>query len=308
MSKDAGLLIALFTTLSWTIGIFPFTIAAQKLGSNSVNHFRLLLAVLVLGILTLVLSNINLIELFSLPGQEQWFWLGLSGLVGLSIGDYFSFSAFVLLGPGMGSLFATLAPAAALIAGYLLLGEKIDTNALVGMSLTLAGILWISAFKQKSEIEFQKNNTKGILFGIGAALCQGLGLVFAKKGMTIQDMNTNISAIHFTWMRMFSATFLMYMFSFFTRRLAIIHQPIFKNKEGGMKYLLWGTLFGPVIGVTLSLYTVKLIEVSIAQTLFSLVPAFALLISRFYYKEKISPPVLFGFTIALAGVFVLIWL
>jgi drug/metabolite transporter (DMT)-like permease len=79
------------------------------------------------------------------------------------------------------------------------------------------------------------------------------------------------------------------------------------NKDKGLWYAVLGTVFGPVIGVSLSLYVISQIEVSVAQTIFSLVPVFVLPLAFLFYKEKISLRSLIGVLIALAGVMLLIW-
>ena len=107
---------ALFTAIIWAIGIFPFTEASNRMGAFTVNNFRLLLAALLLSLMLWLGFGIGISEMFSLPNKQQWFWLGLSGLIGLTIGDYFSFSSFSLLGPRLSIIFATLAPGLGTIA------------------------------------------------------------------------------------------------------------------------------------------------------------------------------------------------
>jgi len=50
-----GILFAIATSISWAIGIFPFTEAARRLGVNPLNHFRLALATLLLLTTSLLL-------------------------------------------------------------------------------------------------------------------------------------------------------------------------------------------------------------------------------------------------------------
>jgi drug/metabolite transporter (DMT)-like permease len=45
----------------------------------------------------------------------------------------------------------------------------------------------------------------------------------------------------------------------------------------------------------------------VAQTIFAMVPLFALLIAFFVYKEKITARSVWGIVAALAGVMLLIW-
>ena len=63
---------------------------------------------------------------------------------------------------------------------------------------------------------------------------------------------------------------------------------VFKNQNNGLPYLVAGTFFGPVCGVSLSLLAIQHLEVAAAQTIFSgtLMPVVVLPINYFYYKRK----------------------
>lgn len=303
-----GELIAFCTTLSWTFGIFPFTEASRRLGPNSVNHFRLVLAVILLSLIILIGTGSSFDQLFSIPLTTHWLWFGLSGIVGLALGDYFGFTSFAILGTRTGSLFNTLSPGAALFLGYILVGEKLNIIGLVGMIITIGGVMWLTlsrAEKAKIPTSSFGKVEKGILFGILAALCQGAGLVLAKKGMT--ETSVTLSPVHATWIRMTVATIIIYSISLFTGRIKKIHHPILQNENNGVKYAVLGTLFGPVIGVSLSMYTVSLIKVSVAQTIFSTLPVVVLPMSYLIYREKITLKSILGALIAIIGVVILIW-
>lgn len=307
-SSYYGELIAVCTTLSWSIGILPFTEASRRLGPNSVNHFRLVLAVIFLSLLGLTFYSLSPSELFTIPTHDQWLWFGLSGIVGLALGDYFGFTAFAILGSRTGSIFNTLSPGAALFLGFILINEKINLVGLIGMAITIGGVMWLTiSKKEKAKIpasSFGKVE-KGIFYGILSALCQGAGLVLAKKGMTSSD--ATLAPVHATWIRMCIATLVIYLVTIFRGNLKAIHEPLFKNENSGIKYAIAGTVFGPVIGVSLSMYSVSLIKVSVAQTIFSLVPVVILPLGYLFYREKISPKSILGALIAISGVVVLIW-
>ena len=111
---STGILFALLTSLSWAICIFPFTQAARRLGSNALNHFRLLLATILIGVICLIFGSNTFLEIFSSEYIMAWIWLGLSGILGLTLGDYFAFSMYKVLGARRGSVLTTFAPAAEL--------------------------------------------------------------------------------------------------------------------------------------------------------------------------------------------------
>ena len=307
-----GELVALGTTISWSIGIFPFTEAARRMGPNPVNHIRLLLAVIFLTIISLIFLPISFTELFSSPLPEHWIWFGASGVIGLALGDYFGFTSFAILGPRVGSIFTTLAPAAALCLGFFIIGEHINLLGITGIMITIAGVIWLTLSRSaKSEMKDHEygNVGKGILFGILSAVCQGVGVVLANKGFQSQLNETDLPFFQATWIRMISATAVIFLITIVQGKLKNILQPALKNKNNGLIYTFWGTVFGPVIGVSLSMFAVSLLhnKPSVAQTIFSLVPVVVLPISYIFYKEKITVKSIMGAFIAITGVIILIW-
>lgn len=301
---------AILTTLSWTICIFPFTEASRRLGPNTVNHYRLLLAVILLSIILIAFKGFVFLELFTKTHLNNWIWLGLSGVIGLTLGDYFGFTMYAIVGTRLGSLFASLSPGAALIFGYVLLGEQVNYIGILGIIITSLGVAWISLSKaEHAQIPNYGHGkiSKGILFGVLSAICQGVGLVLAKKGFYNPKLNEEINPIHATWIRMLTATITIFLISIIAGKFKTISQPLINNQNNGIKYMIAGTIFGPVIGVSMSLYTISILNVSMAQTIFSLVPVFVLPIAYWIYKEKISIKALLGALIATLGVIMLVW-
>lgn len=307
----SGILFALLATLSWSFCIFPFTQAARRLGSNSLNHFRLLLATIIIGLLSLLISPQQFVELFSRPYQQAWFWLGISGILGLTIGDYFGFGMYAILGPRLGSVLTTFAPAAALILGTFLLDEHISILGIIGMLITILGVIAISLGKSERVLIPDHGHgsiSKGVVFGILAAACQGAGLVLAKKGMLSEtEMQLSIHPIHATFIRLLIGTSSLYALSFFQGKIKEVFKPIKSNKDEGIKYAVYGTFFGPALGVTLALYAVSFIDASVAQTIFSLVPVGAIVLAFILHRERINSKSLIGVFVAILGVIILIW-
>jgi drug/metabolite transporter (DMT)-like permease len=312
MFSYLGEIVAFGTTISWSFGIFPFTEAARRLGPNPVNHFRLVLAVFFLTIISLLFLPISFEQLFSSPLPQHWLWFGLSGIVGLALGDYFGFTSFAILGPRVGSIFSTLAPAAALFTGYFIIGERINYVGIIGIAITITGVIWLTLSKAAKSLmkdHEHGNKEKGILYGILAAVCQGIGVVLANKGFTYQQNGTDLPFFQATWLRMISATAVIYLITIFRGKFVEITKPVLINKNNGIKYTVAGTILGPVIGVSLSMLSISLLhdKPSIAQTIFSLVPIFALPLAWIFYREKITSKSMFGALIAITGVMILIW-
>ncbi len=305
-----GELIAILTTLSWSIGIFPFTEAAKRLGAAALNQYRLLLAHIIISLILLIAYQFSIPYLFAHPTKLNFLYLGLSGIIGFTLGDYFSFKSFTQLGPKLASLYTTIAPGAALVAGFFILDQRLNLIGLVGIAISIAGVIWLTINKKDiaaaEKSGFARNKT-GILFGVLGACCQGFGLVLSKLGLEELINGEKIEILHGVWIRLLAAWLAAFVISIFTGRFISNSKPIFTNQNSGLKYMVAGTLFGPVIGVSLSLITITKMPVAVAQTIFALLPIFVIPLNYFFYKEKITLASIIASIIAVLGVFVLIW-
>ena len=193
----SGELIAILTTLCWSLGIFPFTEASIRIGTAPVNQYRLLFAWVIMTVILFFSHDLNLIELFTTPQPYQFVFLGLSGIIGFTIGDYCSFTSFKLLGPKLGSLYTTFAPGAALLIGYIALNETINLIGMFGILMTLAGVIWLTFSKKDANEALKigyKRDYKGIMYGVVGALCQGTGLVLSKIGMDYYAVKLSVDS------------------------------------------------------------------------------------------------------------------
>ncbi len=293
----------IITAVCWAVGIFPFTMSTRYFQATHINLMRLLLALVLICPFIILKENISFSNLFLFPGYQNWLWLGLSGVVGLALGDYFSFSAFKAIGAKNSSIFSTLAPGTAIIFGYLMLGEQINLIGICGILITISGIIFISLQKKDNQ---SKMSLAGIGHAIGAALCQGAGLVLAKKAY--ENNMIEIAPFHAAWLRIMASVIVLFTFALLTKEIKPITRNLVKpeNKKG-LLYLSLGTLSGTVLGLTFAMQTISSIDSAVAQTIFSLVPVFAIPLAYLFHKEKITLSVILGALIAITGVIVLIW-
>lgn len=116
-----------------------------------------------------------------------------------------------------------------------------------------------------------------------------------------------LPTMHAVWIRLLFAFSAAFIVSAFAGKLKSNSKPILTNEKNNLPFMFFGTLLGPVIGVTLSLFAIQTLEVAVAQTIFALLPLFVLPISFIVYKEKITTQAVFACIISLAGVLLLIW-
>ena len=295
MDNYLGEIAALATSLCWTFTSIFFTIAGGRVGSLVVNRARLILALIFLVITHLLVQG----ELLPLHAEAyRWFWLGLSGVIGLTLGDLFLFQAFVWIGPRRATLLMSLAPIIGAITAWVWLGERLRPVEIAAVGLTVGGIAWVILERGNGNgLPLDRRHYGwGIVLGIGAALGQALGLVASKKGLAgdFAPLSANL-------IRMSIAMAAMWIYTLLRREAQQTVNALAADKQASLA-TLGGSLVGPFIGVWLSLIAVQLTPVGIASTLMALPPVFVLPLSRWVFMEQISPRAILGTCVAIGGV------
>ncbi len=285
---------ALFTSFCWSFSAIGFTKSTQRVGSQITNRVRVLLALL-------VLIGINAV-LYGQPvplhaGATRWAWLAVSGVVGLSLGDAFLFQAYREIGPRLGLLLLSLAPVFGAAIAWAFFGQTLTPLQIAGIVVTLAGISWVVLVRPEEGSPHAGRATgRGVLFGILAALGQATGLVLSQQGMT-----GNFSPFAGTLIRMLAAVVTLWIAASFQRQAGATVDSM-RRQPGVFGWVVFGALFGPVIGVSASLLAVQHAEIGVASTLMALPPVFMLPISYFVFKERFGWQAVAGTLVAMAGV------
>jgi drug/metabolite transporter (DMT)-like permease len=288
-----GSIAALFTSSCWTLSAVGFSNATSQFGAQVTNRLRVVLALVALVAINTILYN------DPIPfgaGTARWAWLALSGIIGLAIGDAFLFSSYRHVGPRLGLLLLSLAPIFSSITAWLMFGETLSLLQVLGIAVALGGISWVVLARGERTDTSDHDWRKGILYGVLAALCQALGLVFSKQGLS--DGFPPFAA---TLMRMLAAVAGLWLLAVVQGQAgrtiwAVRDHPI------GLRWAIFGAVFGPVLGVTASMLAVQNTEVGVASTLMALSPVFMLPVSHFYYREKLGWQAAVGTGLVIGGV------
>jgi drug/metabolite transporter (DMT)-like permease len=297
LTQYIGHLAALGTALMFAFGSTLFTLSGREIGAALMNRTRLLIAVLfVLAMHSLLVGNPFMLD----AGTNQWFWLGLSGFVGLALGDAALFQGFILVGPRISMLIMALAPVLSAILGWLFLGESLTALEIGGIVLTVAGIGIVVVERQgkPKEGEVSQNSRQyfiGVLFALGGALGQAAGLILAKMGMA-----NEFPAISALLIRLTVALIAIWAFSA-VRGEVVSSVRTLRAHPRVMAMLTIAAFLGPVLGVWFSLIAVKHAPVGIASTLMALTPIFLMPIAFFVFKDRITIQAIIGTIVAFAG-------
>ena len=283
---------ALLTAFFWTVTALSFESASHGIGSIAVNIIRLIIGLVFLSVFSLIRRG--LVLPFD-ASYENWLWLSLSGLVGFVFGDLFLFKSFTVIGSRFSMLIMTLVPPITAFLSFITIGERLTLFHYLGMIMTISGIaLAIFSRKGKGEKLSLKFAPKGILYAIGGAVGQALGLVLSKLGLKDYD------PFAATQIRIIAGIIGFVILVTILRRWQVVVKAT-RDKEG-MLFTGVGAFFGPFLGVSFSLIAIKYTEAGIASTIMALVPVFIILPAVVLYKQKVTLPELLGAIVSVGGV------
>ena len=333
-----GELISLGVAVSWTIAALASEVGSKRLGVFVMNVWRMAVA--------LLFSAILLWLTFGKPypayaSATTWLWLLGSGVVGYFFGDWCLFNSYLTIGSRMGQLFMTLAPMFTAFAAWVMIGQTLSWLSLLAMCVTLLGIA-ISVFGHDRDHHMSLNlPLKGILYGIGAAMGQGFGLVLSKIGLDHYTHDLAVSTLDTSHLSLItyhlslntspstldtspstlltSPSTLNTLLPFASNMIRCVagllcfttwlilsgHGGRMRQSLGdrrGLVAMLIAVLSGPFIGVGFSLMAVQYTAAGIASTIMAMTPILILLPSRWLFGQPITPRNLLGAIISVIGV------
>ena len=295
-----GELISIGVAFSWTATALLSEFGSKRLGNLTLNVLRMGLSLLFAMVMFWIVTG------SPLPPVGSWEacgWMLLSGLVGYVIGDFCLFQCYIIIGSRYGQLFMTLAPLSAALMAWVTLGQQMTLMSIVAMIVTLTGIgLSVLGRGEHHKLSL-KLPLNGVLFAIGAAMCQGIGLVLSKIGMNHYD-----ATVMPVWLIPFSANFLRCIAGIIGFSLLLyiregmypLHHALHDRK--GMAVAIATTVFGPFVGVGFSLMAIQYTNAGIASTLMALTPIIIILPSYWLFHQPITWKSVLGALISVIGV------
>lgn len=292
---ETAALLAAFI-FAWT-SVF-FTTAGQRLGVTVVNLLRLPGAAVCLSV-----THFGLTGRFWPAGMAtgDQVWIGLSGVIGLALGDSALFRAFTKIGPRRSMTVMALAPAVTAVAAWAALGERLGAQALLGIAVVIAGVMTAARGRDPGGGRFRDLPRDllraGLLLALVGAVCQGLGVVLAKLGMGARE--AGVDPLGATLVRVAWAAAGYWIVVLPQQKLGALRERL--RDRRGVGALAVAILLGPFFSVWVSLIAVKHTEAGVAQALLGMVPIFVLLPSWLVYRDRPSGLALIGVMLAVAG-------
>ncbi len=315
--KYTGELAALGTATFFAIGTNLFTGAARRMGSVVLNRLRTAIGLVLLST-TLWLVHGAPWPVWATPAQVTL--LALSGLVGFAFGDGWGFRSMVVLGAGRAALLSSTAPLFTVAIAWPVLGERPGPLTLLGMALTLGGIAIVLSQRDRvsgadapappnppdpalAAAPARVGHGEGsVIMGIVAGLLAGLGQAGGSV-LSKLALRTGIDALSATVIRLGAAVIAIWGMAFLARDVRRSLAPLADRRTTAL--ITGGSACGPLLGVTLSLVSLQYIPAGVAASITAFYPVLAILIASRFHGERLTPAILLGTLIAVAGVVVL---
>ena len=310
-----GEIISLGVAFSWTLAALFSEIGSRHLGVTVMNLWRMSL--------TLLFSMLLMWCFMGAPypvyaGGEAWLWLLASGVVGYFFGDWCLFNSYLTIGSRFGQLFMTLAPAFTAVFAFALIGQTLSWHSLLAMIVTMSGIA-VAVTDKAGTRSGEPLPLKGVLFGLGAALGQGLGLVLSKIGLDhyIADVPIDIlpsvrgflpfgsNLIRCVAGLVCFSAFYFIKVEYGRRQVEKLNNTSLRasfHDRRGLLAMLGAVMTGPFIGVGFSLMAVEYTAAGIASTLMATTPILILFPSRWLFGQPITPRAVLGAVVSVIGV------
>ncbi len=291
-----GELAALAAAVVWAVASVLFSLLGRTVSGLTMNALKCAVA------LVLFLPTLLWLEgAFWPPAIEgsAMGWLALSGLVGLTIGDTAYFSSLIRLGPRKALMMTSLTPPITAVLGWLFVGEPLTGVIVIGMALTLAGVVWVIRERTPgADGQARGVDRLGVLLGVIGCICQAVGSALTKYAAA------DATALGVSVVRLVFGTLGLLLVLFAMGKLKNLIVPMKQPRSAGL--LCLATFLGTYLGIWLMNAGLLGANIGVAATLNSTSPIFVLPIAALFLGEKISARAIVGAVVAVAGVALLV--
>jgi drug/metabolite transporter (DMT)-like permease len=262
-----GTLAALACALSWAIAARLFRVLGSAFSPLALNFWKGALSVALLAIISLLYFPLGELE------QHVIFWLLLSGIIGIGIGDTFFFLALNKIGDSQSILVAeTLAPIATALLAMVWIAEWLTWPQWLGIAIVLVCVDLVIKVQRQTALADMFEIT-GYLFAGLAALCQAIGAVISRDVL----LQSDIDPFNASMIRLIGGISIVVV-------LILIRKQSFMPRTG-LQLKTWATfavatLVGTFLALSLQMLAFSLTKAAIVQTLFATSIIFSLIIAR----------------------------
>jgi drug/metabolite transporter (DMT)-like permease len=291
-----GELAALTAAFLWAAASILFARAGKTTGPVALNFVKTGCGLLMTFVTVLVLQD----EIWPDLSPTDLGWLGFSGVLGLTVGDSAFFVAINRMGPRRAMLLWALVPPVTALLAWPVLGEVLGLWSMVGGAVTLAGVAWVLRERTPSAPVARNDLMVGLAFGLIAVVCQSVGSVTAK--MAGEDLD----GVTLSFVRLAFGTGGLLLQVIRQRYLGQVRTLL--TTPRALARVVGATVIGTYLALWLSMIALQRSMAAVAATLAATSPIFVVPLARIFLKEALTWRGIFGATVAVVGVGILVWM
>ncbi len=294
MNEFLGQLLALLTAACWASNSVSWKYLGERSNSSFIANARMWVALPLILVVTLAFDH--RLPLSSSP--TTYIVLLISGCIGYFITDMLMFRAYILLGARESLVILTLSPVFTAAMSWALFNERLRLIQMLGILLTLSGIVLMILSEKRAKTDERKNIKKGVLFALLGSFFQALSYILAKYALD------DITPIASNLIRNVGGFLSFLIYTLFFERTFFRDLGFFKRKKY-LVIMIAAVIAGPVVGMSSQMVAFTLAPAGIVSAIAQVSPVLLLPIDRFVFKKHITLLSLLGTLISISGVIIL---
>ena len=283
-----GFVAALASAASWAFCTVMFDRIGKVIPFAGITFLKGTFSIILMAFLTMFMGGFTSLTL------EEGFYLALSGIIGIAIGDTLFFRSLQDLGAKVQVLYFMLGQIVTMFLSFLVLNEVLTLWQYIGALILLIGILIVTWGKQ----EDHPNKRRGIIGGFLSILC------FSVSTIMVKIYIGHIDVVTATFYRMVFGTIVVLFVGVTSKKIVTWVSPLRDRKI--LALFLINVIVLTLGGFLLSMLAIKNISVSLASILSTTEPIFVLLFAWLINKEKATRNELMGAVITILGLLMII--
>lgn len=288
-----GELAALSAALIWAIASVVYSGMGRQLSPLMLNLVKGIIAIVLL-LLTLALQGEFQPHLSATAGGL----LGLSGALGIGLGDTAYFKALNCLGARRTLVLECVAPPLTALMALIWLQEQLPIVAWFGIALTIVGVVWVVVERAPDTTQPKIHPWRGLAFGLLAALGQASGAVLSRAALA----GTAIDPLWSSLIRILAGGAVLLVWLQLQRRgwadLTVLRSRRF------LTVLIMTAFSSTYLAIWLQQISLKYTAAGIAQSLSATSPLFVIPVA-IVMGERVSLRAIVGVLLAMVGVWLL---
>ena len=292
-----GEVASIVAALVWSFSITLYAKYGQHVDSIVLNINKNLVAGICL-VLTAVAMHI--------PWPQAWSQLpllGLSGIIGIAIGDTLFFLALLRIGANLTSALQCLAPLLAALLAVWFLDEGMTPMETVGMVITVLAVSLVVLFSKKSSPSPEVNTRhiffSGVALAIASAACHAIGIVMSRHSLQ------HVDVVYGTLARLIPAFAALTLWHRRKSRGSANRVALWASKRQGV-YLTLAAFLGTYLGLILMSLSTKYTKAGVGTALSSTYPIWVIPIARVVTQERSNWIGAVGTIVAVVGIIIML--